>query len=112
MRTLIAGWLLFVQAVLAAGASNTVVNLSHYDMVNADFARMRDEGVIGVIHESSYPRFERDAKYAYRQNAALRAGLLWGAYHFADGTDPVRQADHFLNTVASAWRATGAPEGR
>ena len=34
---------------------------------------------------------------------ALQAGLLWGAYHYADATDPVRQADHFLSVVSSAW---------
>jgi GH25 family lysozyme M1 (1,4-beta-N-acetylmuramidase) len=37
--------------------------------------------------------------------------MLWGAYHFADGTDPVRQADHFLSAVASAWRGANPPTG-
>ena len=32
-----------------------------------------------------------------------RAGLLWGAYHYANATDPIRQADHFLSVVSSAW---------
>jgi lysozyme len=63
---------------------------------------MKNEGVLGVIHEATYPRFERDAKYSERQLAAVDAGLLWGAYHFADATDPVRQADHFLNVVEAA----------
>jgi len=47
----------------------------------------------------------RDDKYAVRQGQASRAGLLWGAYHFANASDPVRQADFFLNTVSNAWRA-------
>src|SRR5437870_10745745 len=34
---------------------------------------------------------------------ALQAGLLWGAYHYANGTDPTRQADHFLDVVSRAW---------
>ena len=34
---------------------------------------------------------------------ALQAGLLWGAYHYANGSDPVRQADHFLSVVSSSW---------
>lgn len=91
-----------------AFAGNSVVNLSHYDLMRPDFVSMRQQGIVGVIHESSYPRAVRDEKYAARQSAAVRAGLLWGAYHFADASDPVRQADFFMNTVANAWRSAGA----
>lgn len=92
-------------------ASNSVVNLSHYDLMRADFAQMQREGIVGVIHEATFPRAMRDEKYAGRQVAATQAGLLWGAYHFADASDPVRQADFLLSTVSSAWRAAG-PGGR
>src|SRR5206468_11769045 len=27
---------------------------------------------------------------------------LWGAYHYGDATNPIGQADHFMNAVASA----------
>jgi lysozyme len=87
-----------------AAASNSVVNMSHYDHVRPDFEQMRREGIVGVIHEATYPRYVRDEMYAGRQRAAVQAGLLWGAYHFADATDPIRQADFLMNTVASAWR--------
>src|ERR1043166_3372869 len=89
---------------VCAFAGNSVVNLSHYDLMRPDFEQMKREGIVGVIHESSYPRYVRDAYYGSRQNAATRAGLLWGAYHFADATDPIRQAEFFLNTVESQWR--------
>src|SRR6266436_4018200 len=103
MKSSFARILLLVQALPAcAFASNSVVNLSHYDFVRPDFVAMKNEGVVGVIHEATYPRFERDAKYYERQLAALEAGVLWGAYHFADATDPIRQADHFLYVVAAA----------
>jgi lysozyme len=88
---------------VCAFASNSVVNLSHYDLMHVDFAQMKSEGILGVIHEATYPRFDRDALYGSRQGAAALAGLLWGAYHFGDATDPVRQADHFLDVVASQW---------
>src|SRR5215831_17286421 len=94
--------LFFLLPACAFGASN-VVNLSHYDMMRPDFAAMKREGIIGVIHEATYPSFVRDAKYFERQLEATRAGLLWGAYHYANASDPVRQADHFLGAVASAW---------
>jgi lysozyme len=94
---------LFIWLPACAFSASNVVNLSHYDMMRPDFAAMKHEGIIGVIHEATYPSFVRDAKYLDRQVAATRAGLLWGAYHYANGTDPVRQADHFLSAVSSAW---------
>ena len=105
--------LILLQAAQAcAFASNSVVNMSHYDLMKVDFERMRKEGVVGVIHEATYPRFVRDAYYGQRQNAAARAGLLWGAYHFGDATDPVRQAEHFLNTVEANLQGPNVrPEG-
>src|SRR2546428_13376045 len=92
-------FLLHALSIFAFGANN-VVNLSHYDLMRPDFVGMKNEGIVGVIHEATYPRFDRDSKYRDRQMAALQAGLLWGAYHFGDATDPIRQADHFLSVVA------------
>jgi lysozyme len=86
-----------------AFASNSVVNLSHYDLMQPDFARMKTEGILAVIHEATYPPFTSDAYYSARQQAAGRNGLLWGAYHYANASDPVRQADHFLSVVSRAW---------
>ena len=104
MRFSVTRTVLMLQTLhICAFASNTVVNLSHYDGMRPDFARMRDEGVVGVIHEATYPRFDSDSQYGVRQQAATRSGLLWGAYHFGDATDPVRQADHFLRVVELTW---------
>ena len=98
---------IFLSLLLSAAsafAGNSVVNLSHYDLMHVDFEGMKREGVMGVIHEATYPKGTRDSYYGSRQTAATRAGLLWGAYHFGDATDPLRQAENFLNTVASSWR--------
>lgn len=101
-----------VLAILTQGvvASNSVVNLSHYDEIRPDFQQMRREGIVAAIHEATYPVGQADAKYRQRQMEASRAGLLWGAYHFADATDPIRQADRFVNSVADHWRATNGAE--
>jgi lysozyme len=96
--------LLLAAPAVAFGASNSVVNLSHYDLMRVDFDLMRRQGIVGVIHEATYPPSVRDAYYARRQSAATNAGLLWGAYHFANASDPIRQADHFLATVQNAWQ--------
>jgi Lyzozyme M1 (1,4-beta-N-acetylmuramidase) len=98
MRVLLA----FLLLPTCALGANSVVNMSHYDLMRPDFGGMAREGVAGVIHEATFPRLERDARYSERQRAALEAGLLWGAYHFADATNPIRQADHFLDAVDSA----------
>jgi len=93
----------FLLLPTGAFSATNVVNLSHYDMMRPDFAAMKREGIVGVIHEATYPPFTRDAKYLDRQLGALQAGLLWGAYHYGNASDPVRQADHFLSVVSSAW---------
>src|SRR2546427_11325948 len=87
---------------LCAFASNSVVNLSHYDLIRVDFVAMKNEGVVGVIHEATFPRLQRDWRYFERQASASHAGLLWGAYHFGDGTSPISPAVPFLVTVASS----------
>lgn len=109
MKTTTSTILSFLLLATAARAGNAVVNMSHYDLMRPDFVAMKNEGVLGVIHEASFPRYERDWRYAERQSQAMRAGLLWGAYHFADGTDPVRQADHFLGVVAASHPLVSGP---
>jgi lysozyme len=105
MKVSVVRVLLMLQVLqVCAFATNSVVNLSHYDLQRADFEQMKKEGIVAVIHEATYPRFVRDSYYGTRQDAATRAGLLWGAYHFGDATDPIRQAEHFLNVVESNWR--------
>jgi lysozyme len=94
---------LFLLLPTCAFSATNVVNLSHYDMMRPDFVAMKRQGIVGVIHEATYPPFTQDPKYLDRQLGALQAGLLWGAYHYANGSDPVRQADHFLSVVSSAW---------
>jgi lysozyme len=115
MKSIVTRTLLLLLALpVSALATNAVVNLSHYDTMRVDFPGMKSEGIIGVIHEASYPPFTRDAYYTLRQRAAARAGLLWGAYHYGNGTNPVRQADHFLRVVSGAWAQadrTSRPEG-
>src|SRR5213075_1859354 len=94
--------LVFLLLPACALGANNVVNMSHYDLMRPDFAGMAREGVAGVIHEATFPRLQRDARYSERQRAALEAGLLWGAYHFGDASNPIRQADHFLDAVTAA----------
>ncbi len=76
--------------------------MSHYDLMHPDFVAMANKASSGVIHEATFPRLERDARYYERQRAALEGGLLWGAYHYGDATNPIGQADRFMNAIALA----------
>lgn len=53
-------------------------------------------GLWGIIHKSSQGAAYQDKSYAARRQAALDAGLLWGAYHFNDGSSVKTQIDNFF----------------
>jgi lysozyme len=95
--------LILLALTLTAHAANSVLSLSHYDESALDFSSLQRGGLEGIIHEATYPAFDTDPKYPSRQAEAMRAGLLWGAYHFANGSDGRRQADHFVDVVAGHW---------
>lgn len=63
--------LVFLLLPACAFAANSVVNMSHYDLMRPDFVALANEGIVGVIHEATFPRLERDARYYQRQRAGL-----------------------------------------
>ena len=81
-----------------AGIINSVIDLSHHQET-VDFEQIAASGIVGVIHKAMQGVTFKDSKYAERKQPALDAGLLWGAYHFGDASDPVAQADAFLDVV-------------
>ena len=75
-----------------------VIDLSHHN-ADPDFARVRASGVVGVIHKATQGTGYADPTYPARKAAALQAGLLWGAYHFGDGSDVDAQVANFLKAT-------------
>jgi len=73
-----------------------VIDLSHNNADTIDFAALAADGVKMVIHKVSQGTGFVDNKYAERRRAALAAGLLWEAYHFADASPVQQQLAHFL----------------
>ncbi|QDW38999.1 hypothetical protein FFI89_018720 [Bradyrhizobium sp. KBS0727] len=76
-----------------------VIDISHHNTVK-DFRATANAGVWGVIHKSSQGPGYRDPDYAARRRQALAAGMLWGAYHFNDGSDVAAQVDWFIKCAA------------
>jgi len=77
---------------------NNVVDLSHHNN-SADLKTAHESGIVGVFHKATQGLSFVDPLYSKRRADAADAGLLWGAYHFGDGSDGVQQADYFLKSV-------------
>src|SRR5262245_65270096 len=76
-----------------------VIDLSHWNTVSS-WPAIAASGIVGVIHKVTEGTSYVDDTYRQRRQQALDAGLLWGAYHFANGEDPQVQAAHFLEYAA------------
>jgi len=72
-----------------------VVDLSHWDPAD-DYDAVRKEGIVGVIYKATEGQSYTDDTYVAQQQAAKLAGLKWGAYHFADGSNVSGQIDNFM----------------
>jgi len=79
---------------------NAVVDISHHSG-NVDFVKAKGDGIVGVIHKATQGSGGADPMYKTNKAKATAAGLLWGAYHFATGSDGVQQAQNFLNVVGT-----------
>jgi lysozyme len=77
---------------------NVVVDISHHNG-NVNFRKVAEAGILGVIHKASQGQTGRDPTYKGNRRKAEEAGLFWGAYHFATGSDGLRQADNFVEAV-------------
>jgi lysozyme len=87
-----------------------VIDLYHDDnlpVVQHDFQQVFDAGYRGVIHKATEGSTMVDSQFRAREIAARAAGLMWGWYHYLDGTDPARQAEFFYTTIGGATRGPG-----
>lgn len=73
-----------------------VLDLSHHNQVTS-FGAIKDAGIVGVILKATQGAYMRDSTYPIRYKAAKAAGLLVGAYHFPDSSDPAAQLSYFLD---------------
>jgi lysozyme len=76
-----------------------VVDIYHGDRVTS-FAQAKQAGICGIIHKASQGAGIVDPRYAARRQRALKAGLLWGAYHFGTHDHVDDQVVNFLTAAA------------
>jgi lysozyme len=75
-----------------------VIDLSHNNNV-VNWNAIAGAGIRGVIHKATEGVSVLDHTYDARREAAVKAGLLWGAYHFLRPGDMKAQAAFFLRTA-------------
>ena len=73
-----------------------VVDLYHGDRVTS-FPRAYEAGIRGIIHKATTGATGKDDAYSGRRAPALKAGLLWGAYHWGTSANVSKQIDNFLS---------------
>lgn len=75
-----------------------VIDISHHNPVSS-FRMVAASGIRGVIHKATQGTHVTDEMYDHRRATALACGLLFGAYHFGNGSDPEAQVEHFLSVA-------------
>jgi lysozyme len=83
---------------IMATVNRRALDISHHNEVSS-WEAVVGAGIVGVIHKATEGTSYKDPDYLPRCAPALRAGLCWGAYHFANGSDVAAQVDHFLSVV-------------
>ena len=84
--------------VLSGDTVPNVVDIAHGDSVTS-FAQAQAAGVVGIIHKATTGATGHDPAYAGRRQAAIAAGLLWGAYHWGTAAPIDQQLANFLDTA-------------
>ncbi|HSQ95337.1 MAG TPA: glycoside hydrolase family 25 protein [Croceibacterium sp.] len=78
---------------------NAVIDISHHNSKSLNFKLAKADGILGVIRKASQGTTGRDPIFRTNRKKVHDAGLMWGAYHFANGSDGMQQAVNFLDAV-------------
>jgi lysozyme len=78
---------------------DAVIDVSHHNGGGLDFGAAANAGTLAVAQKATQGVSWTDPTWAANRAGILAAGLLFGSYHFGDGSDGGAQATHFLQTV-------------
>lgn len=75
------------------------IDISHHQSGRLDMKRAKDAGLKWLYHKATEGETYRDPMYAQRRVEAKKAGIPFGAYHFARASrgDAVREARAFIS---------------
>jgi lysozyme len=83
-------------------AKPSVIDISHWNTIDqAGMDGLKAQGVLGVIHKATENADYFDPTYNDRKAMAIKADLLWGAYHFLRPGDMVAQANWFIDKTGN-----------
>jgi lysozyme len=77
---------------------DAVIDISHHNGNNLDFIAA-SQSVAGVIHKATQGLGWIDPMLAANRDSIYATGLMFGGYHFGDGSDAASQAQFFLDTL-------------
>ncbi len=81
---------------------DAIIDISHHNGTNFRFDLAAAAGIKGAIHKASQGLSGADAELANNKPKILAAKLLFGTYHFGDGSDGAAQARHYLSVAKPA----------
>ncbi|HEY0185224.1 MAG TPA: glycoside hydrolase family 25 protein [Rhodopila sp.] len=78
---------------------DAVIDVSHHNGLHLDFRAAAEVGIQGVIQKATQGVAGVDPRFAANKTDIQAAGLLFGSYHFGDGSDGGTQANHYLSVA-------------
>jgi lysozyme len=83
---------------------DAVIDISHHNGLALDFHVAAASGIRGIIHKATQGVSNIDPTLSTNRPGILAAGLMFGSYHFGDGSDGGLQAKHYLSVAKPAAR--------
>lgn len=78
-----------------------VLDLSHHETVQS-YDQVRASGIVGIIYKATQYTSYKDDTYWKSRERALKAGLLWGSYHFAETANVQQQIQNYVDYAKPA----------
>ena len=81
-------------------ANPIVIDCSHWNPDPIDWAKLKANGTVGIVHKATEGESYVDNKLFARAAAAMEAGLCWSTYHFLrPSSNMMKQLQHYGNTI-------------
>lgn len=76
------------------------LDISHWNTIT-DWHKVKSDGYKGIIHKCTQGTSNKDSNYVTNKEKILGLDLAFGAYHFANASDPIKEAEWFLKNIGT-----------